>query len=386
MSARLLNHDEIHSSSLFLCVRTRRLLRTLALTALCVALTTETAFAQYVQIDPRSGLPRRWEAGMAVSPFSTVNLYNGNLTTVIPITGFAPVGPPVHFELYHNSTAAMSGESVQASLGFTFGPGWSCTYAGRLTFTDSQSNPTAITLIEDDGNQYSFTTLVNGEWKGEAGVHERIVQSGSEWVMTRPNGWQRIYDANGYLIRERDSTRNATYKNEVHILRDGNGRVTEVRSAAKTNYPQLIGEHRLFFEFETDGTLKRIYWPAAIGDTTYWWTFTHVSGRLTAIAFPYHTIDTQCLPAGSIQIAYQAGTTNLIETITDTDTKVYTYGYAGDTLSWVDDPGPTNPGPKYRQSFNCGVLVGSNIQTIYTDRRGKNWKFLHSSAGNFSYM
>ena len=43
------------------------------------------AAAMDVPIAP--GTPRAWENGVEVSPYSTVNLANGNVFTVIPITG-----------------------------------------------------------------------------------------------------------------------------------------------------------------------------------------------------------------------------------------------------------------------------------------------------------
>ena len=49
------------------------------------------------------GAPPAWGAGLAVSPFSTVNLMTGNLLTAIPIVSWDSVGPPVEFVLYHNS-------------------------------------------------------------------------------------------------------------------------------------------------------------------------------------------------------------------------------------------------------------------------------------------
>lgn len=51
------------------------------------------------------GMPRRWEAGMQVSPYSTVNLRTGRMITTLPIVGWEGRGPSVSFSLYHNMTS-----------------------------------------------------------------------------------------------------------------------------------------------------------------------------------------------------------------------------------------------------------------------------------------
>ena len=50
-------------------------------------------------------MPRRWEAGMQVSPYSTVNLRTGRMVTTLPVVGWEGRGPSISFSLYHNMTS-----------------------------------------------------------------------------------------------------------------------------------------------------------------------------------------------------------------------------------------------------------------------------------------
>lgn len=52
-------------------------------------------------VSPESGYPFPWEAGVRVSTYSTVNLFNGNLVTDIPIVDWPGFGPDMDFRLYH---------------------------------------------------------------------------------------------------------------------------------------------------------------------------------------------------------------------------------------------------------------------------------------------
>lgn len=66
----------------------------------------EVGVAQVVTpITAPLGMPRRWEAGMQVSPYSTVNLRTGRMVTTLPVVGWEGRGPSISFSLYHNMTS-----------------------------------------------------------------------------------------------------------------------------------------------------------------------------------------------------------------------------------------------------------------------------------------
>ncbi|MFO0837648.1 MAG: RHS repeat-associated core domain-containing protein [Phycisphaerae bacterium] len=321
---------------------------------------------------------------MSVTPFSVVNLYNGNLTTVIPLVSFDPVGPPVSFTLYHNSTAAASGETVQASLGFSFGPGWTCSYSSRLTF----DFPPNARLIEDDGNLYNYTfsssTPPFTYYTAEAGVFDRLVKddnaaSDRRYVLTRPDGTQRYFDSAGKLTYERDDTRDATNRNEIAIVRDtANSRVL-IQSAAKMN--GSVSDHPITINYSA-GYATTMTCPRSMASTDMWTFVTESNGlgglRTKEIRLPSLPDDPQIpLPEYKLVLGYD--TSNRVLSVTDRDSKVYSCTYSADYLATV-----TDPAYGYTQSFTIGQQIGSNVQSTYTDRRGYVWKFLFSLSGNFT--
>ena len=82
------------------------------------------------------GAPRAWENGVEVSPYSTVNLANGNVFTVIPITSWSGRGPAVEFTMYHNSADGQ----------------WRPSYGRTL----SRVGDNRMTLTLDDGRAVQF--------------------------------------------------------------------------------------------------------------------------------------------------------------------------------------------------------------------------------------
>jgi RHS repeat-associated protein len=69
---------------------------------------------QESSISPEAGDTYPWEAGLQVSTYTRVNLFNGNALTTIPIVSWPAFGPDMDFRLYHNSSAVGSGERAPA--------------------------------------------------------------------------------------------------------------------------------------------------------------------------------------------------------------------------------------------------------------------------------
>lgn len=185
------------------------------------------------------GAPRRWEAGMAVGSYSTLNLRTGRVHTRLPIVGWEGRGPSISMSFFHNMTSeigilpietgggaqgimgdangdgeldladvdpfldiVMSGspseeqlaiadfsgnaqadsvdvEGFGEALGMALdGPEWRHSYSASLT-TQSQGN--TVMLIRDDGTTDKFTWYDPpgndpASYVSPAGVYEKLVK------------------------------------------------------------------------------------------------------------------------------------------------------------------------------------------------------------------
>lgn len=139
---------------------------------------------------PAAGSTFPWEAGLQVSTWGTVNLFNGNLLVRIPIVSWTANVFDPDFSLYHNSAAAESSLPVPGTAGFSLGPGWRIGYGGQLWFEDADTT----WVIEDDGLMIEYTKVA-GVWVPPTGVYASLTYDAAadEWTLTRKNQWRRIY-------------------------------------------------------------------------------------------------------------------------------------------------------------------------------------------------
>ncbi len=336
-----------------------------------------------VPIWPQAGLPRPWEAGLQASPFSVVNLFNGNLITIIPLVAFDPVGPPVELTLYHNSASADLPEQSPSPWGFSLGAGWSISYGGSVV---GDPNDTEVTLIEDDGSEYLFT-LEQGVWEPEAGVHDRLEwdDPNDQWVLTRPNQSKRIFDHEydaqaevhlGRLIEVHDSS-----GNYVEVARDSeenNFRILRIESAAEAN--PKVNSHRVTFVY--DGN-RLDYVEDPIGRK---WTFHYY------IDAP-HPLEWVKYPSGGTvdptYTVFQYDARDRIQYLTNRDEVTWDYAHDGyGKLASVTDPAAAEGQPRYAQQFSFSMRktgVPALWRTTYTPRRGEDyeWHFGFDDDGNF---
>ena len=82
--------------------------------------------------DAQPGAPRPWEMGLRVSPYSTVNLLNRNVLTVLPIVSWTGIGPAMEMHLYHNSATVDASFDTTRGMGFDLGPGWTTSFSAHL--------------------------------------------------------------------------------------------------------------------------------------------------------------------------------------------------------------------------------------------------------------
>lgn len=175
---------------------------------------------------PDSGMPHGWEAGLAVNPFTTVNLYNGNACTVIHLVTIDPVGPALSFAFIHNSTAAAaSGSSGVAPWGFELGKGWRPSYSANIIRDDTNNK---ATLIEDDGNEWVFT-LSSGVYSAPNGRFDILTRTTSpdEFTLVAPDLTVRVFE----LI---SST--TTYRLKTITDADGNTLTVAYTTGGKIDY------------------------------------------------------------------------------------------------------------------------------------------------------
>jgi YD repeat-containing protein len=305
---------------------------------------------------PQAGLPRPWEAGVSVSPWSVVNLYNGNILTELTLAEFGAAGPAVRFTLFHNG-ASGAGSPMASPNGYTLGPGWSTSYGGAII----DNHDGTVTLLEDDGNQYDFT-LTSGQYVPESGVHDHLAydETADQWVLTRTDQWQRIFDADGRLLEVRDSAGLA-----LTIQRDAqnNHRITSIVA------PEGGGE----LAFAYDG--QRLVSVTAVDEPAEpVWEFEYdANGRLETLHYP-----------GGATLTFAYNTANRITTITDDTGAAWDYGYNNSPLlrSVLDPPDPNQDRAQQLLSYPLALENGL-VATWYTDRAGQQWRYLFSTSGNF---
>ena len=314
-----------------------------------------------VRISPQAGIPRPWEAGVSVSPWSVVNLYNGNVLTELTLTQFGPAGPAVRFTLFHNGAAANSGSSTPAPGGFSLGAGWTTSHGGAILDNEDDT----VTLLEDDGNQYLFT-LEGGSYQPEVGVHDRLVwESGaSQWVLTRPDQWQRIFDDDGRLLEVRDAAgRTLTVERDAE-----NG-----ERIASLVAPEGGGELALEYDPNT-GRLDAVTAVDEPNDPS--WTFEYDGNdRLWKVHYPGE--------AEALTLAYNSD--NRIVTITDASAAAWDLRYnAADRVRKAQDPPDPNTAVREEQLFSYDTNPqGGRWWTYYTDRRTVEWTYGFDVDGRF---
>lgn len=244
-----------------------------------------------------SGAARRWEAGMAVTPFSQVNLDTGRVLTALPIVSWDGRGPSIYLTLYHNQTsewgspqslsaqiesilagesqvgtigqaitglmvqtaqsvAALEGES--SMLAWTNKPIWTHTFDTALFLDNVESDE--VTLLWADGTK-DFYTLDNDEWIPPAGVFNTLEEN-SGWTLTTKSQFKLNFLANGRLNSFVDPSGNAvtcTYIDDAQDPADG-----------KLDFVTDAAGRVLDFEYNSLGELAEILAPYGLSDTRMW--------------------------------------------------------------------------------------------------------------------
>jgi YD repeat-containing protein len=378
------------------CGRASRLL-TIAtvVTLLSCPLALGQGTPQESSISPEAGDTYPWEAGLQVSTYTRVNLFNGNALTTIPIVSWPAFGPDMDFRLYHNSSAVGSGERAPAPGGFFLGEGWTFSYGGQLVFDGVGQ----VTLIEDDGllNVYEED---DPDWVPQTGIHDTLEEitgfpnpinyddqehhplPDPAWKLTRKNQWRRIFDGDGRLILHADSNVEIPMTIWVDWYPDDweeedlRGKIHVIRNA--TSYYRGLYFH---YDSDNDYRLEKI----AVGwdclTRTLYFSYDGTTGWLNGVHFKYP--QQQEPPDGEYwEILFDYDEDGRITSITDREGNTTTFEYDNDDrLETVTDPIPAQT--PYTQSFEYEEYsIGPPYYgTIYADRRGEYWTFKFQNWG-----
>ena len=294
------------------------------------------------------GAAPAWGMSRVVSPFSAVNLQNGNLLTAIPLVSWSPVGPPIDFTLYHNS--AEHGTGADTATGFWLGQGWSTSYSAHIT--GPYGEPT-VTYYADDGRKVVYTWDSGaGAYVAPAGVYDLLTWDAgtANWTLRTPAQWCyvfHVFENPGWFARLTSITDSAG--NTLHIERETAEylyRIKAVRSAADDDGDNW---NRLQMQYDANGAFSSLTDPEQRT-----WTFTIASSVLQEVHYP--SDDT--VPATHVGIAYQGSTTH-IEYIhprdaTNDDPNCWKCSYNGDRLTGVRAPNAAPAGQPqkfYSESF-----------------------------------
>lgn len=330
-----------------------------------------------VGISPQGGSPYPWEEGLRVSTYSVANLFNGNLLTAIPLLDpIQSVGPDLHFSIFHNSAPGASGIAVPSGAGFSIGEGWSVSYGGCI-IDQTSNNPPRVYVLEDDGllKHYAWNSSTNAATP-PTGVYDKLEKVGSQWILTRKNQWQRVFDSSGLLVEHRDShllplVTGGSPGIPTTFQRQANGKLSKITSA--------IGPEVKIFHYvdQSDdapptgrppgvalviksGGLPYYYWYLAVDPTTK---------RVTSITYEHENNAT-------ILIEYDAQGQGRISAVTDKTG--YRYAYQYDTsgrISTVTDP------QSQTQTFTYSFVAPNKWKTVHEDRRGNDWSYTFFNWG-----
>jgi RHS repeat-associated protein len=306
-------------------------------------------------VSPQAGAPFPWEAGLQVSTYSSVNLFNGNLLTRITLTSWTGIGPDIDLALYHSSGAVEPTIYVPPGAGYNLGPGWSLSYSGQII---DQSSQNKAYVVEDDGLVKLYTRANSSSpWVPPDGVHDELTyDSGSQtWTLTRKNQWQRKFNSDGLLLEERDANQ-VDFGSElgvglrVTIDRYEDDSLKEIRDAAG---------RQIFFKYH-EGEVEGDDWIHIYTNQEGWRLELAANGRLETV---------KVMVEDNAEIDFTYLTDGYLDTVSDKASRTYTYDYdTNNRLSLVTDPETLTQELLYTGST-------SGVFTLYTDRRGKDWLF-----------
>ncbi|MCH8147932.1 MAG: RHS repeat protein [Planctomycetes bacterium] len=176
--------------------------------------------------DAQPGAPRPWEVGLTVSPYSTVNVLNRNVLTVMPIVGWTGVGPDMQMNLYHNSATVDATFDTTRGMGFDLGPGWTTSFSAHLFEVGTDDR----IVVGNDGTRDLFTWDGSG-WVAPSGVHRALSfdATTSKYTLKYNDQSFDTFDVDGLLIAVVDAVGNQIsiqrVNERIDTVTDASGRL-----------------------------------------------------------------------------------------------------------------------------------------------------------------
>jgi RHS repeat-associated protein len=363
-----------------------------------------------VGISPEAGPPFPWEAGIQVTPYSVANVFNGNLLTQIELVEpLDMVGVPFRLVLSHNSADGIGSLSPPQGALYPIGDGWNITFGGCLIYDASHNK---AHLVEDDGLMKEFTwNSSTSKWVPQTGVHDTLVRddmgtssdpSDDHWIVTRKNQWQRVFNADGLLLEERDSNL------QFDGLPTGGAAELFERDSSIGNYinnirvvpPDYSNAFRWYFEYSstvspcTDET-------SSIGIRAFKCCYgegcPNENGRNLLLVLDGNCRLKRVEWVGELQSDGGTGTQNArvslsydsagrIATITDKNGETYSYEYdSAGRIYIVTDPA-IGSSSATTQRFTYSSYTSGRYKTLYRDRRVKDWTYIFYSWGGLNEL
>ncbi len=315
----------------------------LAIAAVFAAFTGAEAYGlELAPVVP--GAPHAWEGGIQVGPYSTANLANGNVLSVMPIIGWDGLGPDISFNLYHNSADDT----------------WRLSYMAELCQIDS----TTVTLTQDDGREVGFN-FVAGDWVPEAGYHYVLEADGAGgWVLTTTDQWKLYFAADVSSCAP------------LSKIADSAGNELQISWPTASQMVVTDAAMRALTVFFTGGV------PTSIGDTilgssrSWGLSWDSYPSQLGSVSYPDDTkIDIKYDQAGGVDFAIS----DKYKTVNGGTPEVWTMFVLDGNNRLTDvltrDVFVGTPAFEYTQGFEYNVLGSVIAVTRYTDRRGETHRF-----------
>lgn len=291
------------------------------------------------------GAPRPWERGIDVGTYTNANLVSGNLQTVIPLASWSGLGPPMVFNLYHNSADGL----------------WRTSYSRKLVEVVAGQE---MMLIEDDGREITFTH--NGSsWDVEAGYHLDLTYT-TFWQIKTKSQWIWEFDSILRLSAIVDAA-----GNRLTVVWATPRRMTVTDAAARY--------FRVYLKTHPPPMSPPLLPPAP--GTYVYDNAVDFTARTWTTSYTFDELDQLTDPMGfTIDVTYASE--KKLSTIADKEGDKYTYEYHPDNrLDRVMSPVPFGD---HQQHFVYTATPFIIVRTDYTDVRGTLYRYWFNSDNNYA--
>jgi len=178
--------------------------------------------------------------------------------------------------------------NIEHTLSFEYGAVMCNGRLDQATTCAPGPNPlSAIYMNGEGGFASKHTNAGNGQWTNASGT--KIVQSGSQWILTGPDGDQEVYDAYGRPITIKNErgigvTYSYNGSNQLATITHTTGRAIAIAwSGSKIASITAPNGKAYGYGYNANGYLTSVTYPDNLGTRTYHYEDTNQPGGLTGI-------------------------------------------------------------------------------------------------------